>query len=288
LITMAQAAEAGMSRRSIDVEVERGRLIRVREGVLAIAGAPPSWRQQVRATLLSLPDDLYASHGSALRLLGGSHEHDLGSIHVVGPLARQVDLPGVVGHRSGLLDEEDVTSRNGIRCTGPLRTVIDLSGPLDVRSLGRVVDDFLRRRLLDLEELRLRVAVTRPAPGRSPRTLRAVLAARIPGYDPGESELEGRIRRVIDRCGFPRPTQQYRVTLDGQRYRLDFAWPEFKVFLEGNGFGFHRLAADLDRDARRRNLLVAEGWRPLEVTWRMTDAEIEAGLTSVLPRHRSA
>ena len=60
-----------------------------------------------------------------------------------------------------------------------------------------------------------------------------------------------------------------------------------KVYLEGDGFGFHRFASDLDRDVRRRNELVQRGWIGLHFTWRMKDAEIEAKLRRALrPRNR--
>ncbi|MGZ4679968.1 MAG: hypothetical protein ACXV4D_07350 [Ilumatobacteraceae bacterium] len=48
------------------------------------------------------------------------------------------------------------------------------------------------------------------------------------------------------------------------------------MYLEGNGFGSHMLATDLDRDARRQNDLVGDGWVPIEITWRMSDLEIAA------------
>ena len=54
------------------------------------------------------------------------------------------------------------------------------------------------------------------------------------------------------------------------------AWPERQLYLEGNGFGFHALASDLDRDARRQNDLEAAGWLPIEIDWRTTDLEIAA------------
>ena len=60
--------------------------------------------------------------------------------------------------------------------------------------------------------------------------------------------------------------------------RLDFAYPDVKVYLEGDGLGFHRFASDLDRDVRKRNGLAARGWVGLHFTWRMSDAEIEAAL----------
>lgn len=102
------------------------------------------------------------------------------AIHVTVPPGHAVRIDGVVFHRSALLDDDDVRHRDGIPCTSPVATVIDLSGMLTERELGLVVDDFLRRRLLRLEDLRARVNVLHPAPGRRPARLRAVLAARVP------------------------------------------------------------------------------------------------------------
>jgi very-short-patch-repair endonuclease len=116
-------------------------------------------------------------------------------------------------------------------------------------------------------------------------TLRQVLGKRLPGYDPGESELEGRIARIIDAQGLPHATHQHRVSYGKRRYRIDLAWPDRKLYLEGNGFGFHMLATDLDRDARRQNELVLDGWAPIEITWRMTDAEIANTIRRFLTLH---
>jgi very-short-patch-repair endonuclease len=110
------------------------------------------------------------------------------------------------------------------------------------------------------------------------RILRAVAAARADRFDPGESTLESRIRRVIERKRFPAPVGQHWVRDGSFAVRLDFAYPDVKVYLEGDGFGFHRMASDLDRDVRKRNGLVARGWLGLHFTWRMTDAEIERHL----------
>jgi hypothetical protein len=274
LITTQTGRASGRTKRQLERDRQTGRLRKVRRGVSVVNGAPPSWKQVVRAVLLSCGDGVAASHETAQTLLGGVAKSDPDHIHVLGELARQVDLDGVVCHRSGVIEDGDIVRRFGMACTSPLRTVIDLSGSLTVTELGDVVDDFLRRKMLQLDELRARVDRTRPAPGRSVAKLRKVLAARLPGYDPGESALEARIARVIDAHDLPRPTPQHRVRVGGRRYRLDFAWPDRRLYLEGNGFGFHMLATDLDRDARRQNDLVVEGWLPVEITWRMTDLEI--------------
>jgi very-short-patch-repair endonuclease len=272
LISNNAARRSGLSKAALAHERSSDRLRPIRRGVSVVNGAPPTWRQAVRAVLLSCGEHVAASHLTALGVLGVPSESD--QIHVMADLSHQVFLDGVVCHRSGLLEEGDIVRRDGMRCTSPLRTVIDLSGPMTAVELGKVVDEFLRRKSLKLEALRERVDRTRPAPGRSVVTLRKVLAKRLPGYDPGESELEGRIMRAIDTHGLARPTQQHRVRYGHNRYRIDFAWPDRRLYLEGNGFGSHMLATDLDSDARRQNDLVLDGWVPIEITWRMTDLEI--------------
>lgn len=277
------AKAAGLSRQQLSRRHASGRSRPIRRGVSAIAGAPPTRRQALRAVELTVPADVCLSHESAAWLLGAPCPSD-DHINVSGPLGRVVRLPGVRAHRSATLEDGDVISRGGLRCTSPLRTVLDLSGLLAVAELGKLVDHFLRNKMLRLEELRDRVSRTRPAPGRSVRKLQQVLRDRIPGYDPGESELEGRLARIIARAGLPAPTQQHRVSYGTARYRVDFAWPERKLYLEGNGFGWHQLSTDLDNDATRQNELVLDGWMPIEITWRMTDAFIEKTLRRFLSR----
>ena len=273
LITTEAARASGQTKRQLQKERDVGRLRQVRRGVSVVNGTPPSWRQAVRAVLLSCGEGVAGSHWTASTLLG-SPLRDVDLVHIIADLKRQVVMDGVVCHRSGLIEEGDVIWRNEMACTSPLRTVIDLSGALTVTELGDLADDFVRRKLLGLDELRARVDRTRPAPGRSVVTLRKMLAKRLPGYDPGESALEARIIRILDAHGLPRPSQQHRVVYGKRRYRLDFAWPDRRVYLEGNGFGSHMLATDLDRDARRQNDLVGDGWIPIEITWRMSDLEI--------------
>jgi hypothetical protein len=283
LFTTAVAAAAGLSPYQLSRRRASGRSRSIRRNVSAIGGAPVSRRQAIRAVALTVKDDVFMSHSTAAWLLGGPCPSD-DWLHVSGPLARSVCLPGVKCHRTGTLEDEDVVTRREIRCTSPLRTVLDLSGSLTVAELGKLVDYFLRNKTLRLEDLRGRVSRTRSAPGRSVRTLHQVLRDRIPGYDPGESELEGRLARIIIRAGLPAPAQQHRVDYGASRYRVDFAWPERNLYLEGNGFGWHQLSSDLDKDASRQNEFVLDGWTPIELTWRMSDQVIETTLRRFMNR----
>jgi very-short-patch-repair endonuclease len=292
VVSLRQARDCGLRPGQIAWRRTNGRYRRCRRGVVKIAGVPPSWRQAVRMASLAAGERVVVSHASALRVFGlelpaGVHRRwsrDSSFIELSAAIPRHVRLAGVVGHRSGTWADTDIEERAGMPLTSPVRTVIDLSSRLGVEGTGRLVDEMLRRKLLTVAQLRDRIVELRPAPGRSVRVLRIVVAARDDSYDPGESTLEARIRRVIKRKRFPEPAGQYWVRDGVFAARLDFAYPEVKMYLEGDGFGFHRFASDLDHDVRRRNELVERGWIGLHFTWRMTDAEIERKLAAFYDR----
>lgn len=292
VVTVAQAMRCGLSLGQIARRRACGVFRRSRRGVVQIAGVPPSWRRSVRTACIAAGERVVLSHASAARLYGvelppAVHPRwarDSERIEVAAPLPRHVRLEGVSGHRSGAWERGDVERRAGMLVTSPVRTVIDLSSRLGVDGTGKLVDELIRRGLLRLADLRERIASLRPAPGRSLRVLRIVVGARDDRDDPGESPLETRIRRVIRRKGFPAPVSQHWVRDGETRVRLDFAYPEVKLYIEGDGFGFHRLTSDLDSDVRKRNLLLRQGWRGLHFTARMTDTEIERDLAAVYDR----
>jgi hypothetical protein len=292
VVSVEQARLLGVTSGQIAWRRSSGRYRRCRRGVVRVAGVPRSWRQAVRVAALAAGEPVAVSHASAVRVYGlelptpvhPRWRRDGAFIELSAPLWRHIRLHGVCGHRSGTWMPGDVVVRAGMPVTSPVRTVVDLSSRLGVDGTGRLLDEMLRRKLLTIAELRERITELRAAPGRSMRVLRAVVAARDETFEPGESTLESRIRRVVSRKGFPPPVGQHWVRDNTFAARLDFAYPDIKVYLEGDGFGFHRYASDLDRDVRRRNGLVERGWIGLHFTWRMSDAEIEAKLDSFYDR----
>ena len=282
LLTVEVLRRSGWSDAAIEYHRSTGRLRPIRRGVVAINGTPPTWRQAVRAVLLGAAVEAAVSHTTAVRVLLGWVDHDEERIHVLVATGHQVVLDGVRCHRSALIEPDDIVRRGEVTCTSPLRTVVDLSGSWSTNRLGELVDEFMRRNMLDIEALRERVERLRPAPGRSIARLRSVLGVRLRDYRPGESALEARIAQVIVAEQLPPPVQQLPWTVGGRRYRFDFAWPEQRVYLEGNGFGFHSMASDLEHDARRQNDLVADGWRPIEITWGMGRHEIASSIRRML------
>jgi hypothetical protein len=96
--------------------------------------------------------------------------------------------------------------------------------------------------------------------------LAEVLARRPLGYQPGGSAAELDILSMLADAGMPLPVPQHQVVAGGRVYVLDFAYPELRIALEYDGYGFHRLPSDLDRTAARHTALTLAGWTVLYFT----------------------
>jgi predicted transcriptional regulator of viral defense system len=277
LITRDQALASGLSPFQIRQRVRSGEWCTVRPGVYAINGAPPTWLQAVAA--VALGSEVWVSHQTAATLWALPGVRD-DAIHVVTSLDRCVRLAGVAGHRSGALFTADLTTRSRIPVTTPARTLVDLSACLSPRQLASAVDDALRRRILTLPALDRCVARLAGAPGRRPAAVQELLAARLPGYDPGDSDLETKVLRVIVGAGFAPPVQQYRVRISGRTFVIDLAYPALRLAIELDGWEYHQSRTAFDDDRTRANILVANGWTLVRFTSRSTDAEIIGCLRS--------
>jgi very-short-patch-repair endonuclease len=273
LITRAQAVACGLTPRQIERLLSSGRWRPVRPEIYALAGTPPTWEQAVLAAVYAGGADVLASHATAGRLRHVKHVADAG-LEVVAPLGRHKRLEGVIGHRSGALYDADKTVYRGIPVTTVARTLVDISGRLTDRRFGQAVDDAIRRDILRLEDLRQTAGRLGTAPGRSMRRVHRVLALRIPGYDPLDSDFETRVLRVLTSAGLPVPRQQYPVTLDGQLVHLDLAYPQARLAIELDGWEWHATRSAFDDDRWRDAALVKMRWLALRLTFTMSDTDI--------------
>jgi very-short-patch-repair endonuclease len=96
-----------------------------------------------------------------------------------------------------------------------------------------------------------------------------------------EHRLEVKVWRLLLRSGLPKPVRQQPVEVAGRRYRLDFAWPSFRVAVEADGFATHGGRRAFHGDRRRMAGLVSEGWRIVPVTWHEATARPKEWLQEV-------
>ncbi|HEX2064037.1 MAG TPA: hypothetical protein VHE80_06415, partial [Acidimicrobiales bacterium] len=229
-----------------------------------------TWTMQLHAATLA--GDGVASHRSAARLLGLPVPAE--RVEITVPLGRQVRLPGVVAHRSNLLLPSLITTVDGIACTTPERTLIDLTSVLMPSTCERAVDEAVRRRLGTYTSLDGCYRLMRRRGRRRVTVVQDVLSRRLGGVEPGDSEWEMRIAGWLVEAGFGPPEQAFWTVAGGERFCLDLAYPAARVAVEFDGWESHRLRGRYDADRRKWRRLELEGWTVLPFTSICTRKEV--------------
>lgn len=252
---------AGLRRRALEGAVRRGDLVLVGADVLS-ARAVDDELAGLRCAAVGL--DGVAS-GPSAALVWGLDLLQQRALHEV-TVARdrsRARWPATTVRRRDLADA-DVTVRDGLPVTTPLRTALDVLRDLPLPDAVVVVDAALRAGLLS-EAALLRAVAALPAGVGRPRAVRAagLVDARC------GSALESVCRVLLAGAGLPAPETQLVVRgRDGRVVgRVDFAWPEQRLVVEADGFAFHADRRQYREDRRRTNALVLAGWTVLRFSW---------------------
>lgn len=257
VIALFQLLALGYTRRAIKHRIETGRLHPVYRGVYAVGRPDVSRKGRWMAALLACRLDVVLSHQSAAGLWGIRAERGAAP-HVVSSRARDHRVPGIVVHRSRTLRGEDVTHRENMAVTTPLRTLIDLGTQLSSYELEAAINEADKEDLID--PVTLHAALDERRGERGVRSLRKIL-------DRGtflltDSELERRFIPIAKRAGLPKPVTQQRVN----GFRVDFYWSELGLVVETDGLRYHRTASQQTKDQVRDQAHIAAGLIPLRFT----------------------
>ena len=248
-------------------------------GVYADAALPITHRLRCGAALkYLLPPTAVIAGRSATTLRGVGLAGPDDPVEVLLPSGvRAGPIRGLTVHFGDLTGEERARVA-GLPTTTPARTAWDLVQWVDpVRAIvlidrmlaagllsGPVLADFADRQVAQRGWRRF-VSVVSLVDGRA--------------ESPPESEL--RVRLVLS--GLPLPVPQQVIG----SARVDLAWPEYRVAVEYDGLWHVGSRNQMNRDRRRLNRLLAEGWLVLHVTsQRMREdlpgivAEIQSALVS--------
>jgi very-short-patch-repair endonuclease len=262
LVSVTQLRECGISRDQRTLLTQTSRLVRVALGVYRFAGTP----DQANTPLMQLVllSGGTASHRSAASLLGLIDWLPQPEVTV----ARLANFraEGRI-HRHQDLEVQDIAHVQGIPCTNATRVLIDI-GAVRRDLVEPLFHAVLHRRLAEYDDIVARFYQVARKGRNGVGPLRAVLAEYDSAMAPGESTLEVRLLEIIRQHGIKPPVRQHRVTVGGKQYRLDVAYPDEMLAIEGDGFGVHSERDRFETDRERQNALVLLGWRPLRFTWR--------------------
>jgi hypothetical protein len=179
---------------------------------------------------------------------------------------------GVQQHRGTILDS-DLSEVDGRRVISSTRSALEVTTVASVESSLCVTDNFLHRKLTTPEQLAARYALMTTWPS----TLTTDLVLRL-ADGRHESVGESRTGYLIWREGLPRPEPQFEVYDEHGALvaRLDFAWPEYNLFLEFDGIQKYvkllkdgETITDVVLAEKHREELVCglTGWRCMRITW---------------------
>lgn len=265
LLTALQLDTAGYSERMVATRVRDGQFIRRGKGVLQLPGVAPSWEQDLMAAVLVCQPDAAASHRAAAHLWGMRNVDSELELSVRFP--RDPRIEGVVVHRSRDLEPDDISTVDGIPVTTPERTICDLGLTFPEHEVARILRQAIADGLVDRRELWAMRRRTSKQGRNGTGVLERVLSAIPRGAEQTESGLEVLFLSLCDRSSLPTPVLQLPVRVQGRNFRLDFAWPGRRVFVEVDGAKFHSTPRQIADDGKRQNLLVLAGWTPLRFTY---------------------
>jgi very-short-patch-repair endonuclease len=256
VITWDQLVDASISRRAIAHRVATGRLYRHHTGVYLLDPPEQAGRlTQLTAAVAACAPDAVLSHRSAAELWG-LLEPRPGDIDVTVVARNPGVRPGVRRHRSRTLTPRDIRTKRGIRVTSPARTAIDNARDRDLEEL---LANALAANRVSIQQLDLAIARwwSLPGVGRLDRILHQKGGPRRT-----RSWAERRLLSLVRQAGLPVPITN--TLLHG--YQVDALWPEHRLVVEVDSWGFHGGREAFGTDRARDAAHVAAGYRVIRFT----------------------
>ena len=196
--------------------------------------------------------------GTAAAMFGFDTE-SVTDLHVLNP-AKHLLRPekGLVVHRR---DGAPLVTVGGRTLTDPAWTAIEVARGLRRPRALATLDAALHTGTCNRDQLLL--AAKKQARRRGIVVVRDLIAlARAEAESPMESES----RLAMIDGAIPMPELQYVIIdRDGRRWRVDFAWPAFRLVLEYDGFDWHRTHEQLTHDHQKLAALTELGWRVMQI-----------------------
>jgi hypothetical protein len=243
VVTRKELLALGVTANEIRSRVRRGWLLRVHAGVYRVGHRAPSVEASYTAAVKACGEGTLLS-GQAAGYLFGLLKGIVPPPEVTSP--RKYRLQGVRTHRGRL---EGITVR-GIPVTTVPQTLVDLAAVLELDALARACHEAGVRYRTTPRQVGAVLERYPNAPGAG--KLRAVMGgdARVT-----LSKLERRFLQLLREHGLPLPVMNRPA---GGR-RVDCRWPEHRLTVELDSYGFHNTRRAWEQDRRREREAYARG-----------------------------
>ena len=259
VLALDHLREVGLSDPGVRHWVAAGRLHRKHHGVYAFGRPDLTANGRRMAAVLACGDGAVVSHAAA-GALHGIRSSDVARIDITLPAGAPLRRHEGIRCRRAALAPQDVTTIDGIPVTSLARTLLDLASLLSDAALERAANQAVINGLFDMRAVEDLLGRARGK--RGVRRLRRVLGrGDLSGLDMPKSGLEVRFAKLCAGAGLPKPEINRYLLLSGEYHQVDFLWRRHMVVIETDGARYHSTGWQLERDARRDELLSRNGYR---------------------------
>jgi hypothetical protein len=265
-----QLVRIGLTHREIRQRIDRGTLHIVGNGVYAVGALTKTPQARVMTAVLGGGPGGVAGNRSAGALLRIRAYSGRPEVIVAADRRNRKD----VTYRQAVLQQDETTTVDGIPCTTAARTIFDLAAVLTVNQLRVALHEAeVERRLLGT--VTLADLLSRYPGRRGNRTTRTLLARYALNRDVLRNDFEVDFEDFREDIGLPQGRTNYTITVSGENFVLDRAWPDQRFGVELDGRGTHDTDQKFESDRYRDRKLLTIGWRTVRVTPRMLYLERE-------------
>lgn len=283
LVSVEQMRDLGLSSRAAAHRMKAGRLHRLHRGVYAVGHEATDESGRLLAAVLACGAGSAVSHLSAAALWGLRERGPL-LVDVIVPCQAGRKVDGIRPHRCRAPGPDELAVCDGVPCTTPSRTLVDLAGVLGRTGLRSAVEQGAVHGILDVAAVDR--ALDRGRRRRGVPLLRAIIdnwrseEARVPRL---RSALEAKLLSLILGHRLPRPACNQRLQVGSRAFEVDFLWRDQRLVVEVDGYASHGTRAAFERDPRRDQALLLAGYRVARFTWDQVEREPE-GTASTIAR----
>lgn len=237
------------------------------------------------AAVLACREGAVVSHRSAAALMGLLDAAPV-LVDVIAPGQRGRKIDGIRRHDVRPPKPWEIGTFDGVPCTSPGRTLVDVAAEVGVRTLRSCFERAAARRLLDVAAVEVAIG---SGGRRGTKELQALLDEWRPALPAGavprlKSPLEAMVLPLLAKGDVPAPRCNAPVELAEGRIEVDFLWPEQRFVVEADSRDFHATEVAFERDRWRDRELMRVGYGSLRVTKRQAEREAEAIADAIATR----
>jgi len=285
VVSRRQLRWLGVDDDMVKREIAAARLHRVFRGAYAVGHPHQSERSRLMAAVLACGKGAVISHRSATALLELSDKGPV-VVDVIAPGDRGRKIDGIYLHRVRPPRLQETGTVDGIPCTSPSRTLVDLAGVVGEWTLRSAFERAARQRILDIPAIEASIDPRR----RGMKVLLKLIdewrgaASLLKTRGKLKSPLEAKVLPLLVQRDLPPPLFNAPVQIAKGRIEVDFLWPDHHFVLEADSRDFHGTAVAFERDRWRDRELMRAGYSVLRVTHREAEREAEAVTATVAAR----